>query len=112
MSFVASYGQVGSQDLLVSRSWDLGAIEQRYEDFIEEFTGLDPVTDEAALRAQTRLVHEWRRFPFLDPRLPARLLPDNWSGVKAADLFHTRYADWHPAAQRHWERLTADASAS
>ena len=111
MSFVASYGQVGSQDMLVARSWDLGALEQRYEDFIEEFTGLDPATDEAALRAQTRLVHEWRRFPFLDPRLPAQLLPDNWSGTKAADLFHTRHADWHAAAQRYWERLTADAGA-
>jgi phenylacetic acid degradation operon negative regulatory protein len=109
MSFMASYGQIGSQDMLVARSWDLGALEQRYEDFIEEFTGLDPATDEAALRAQTRLVHEWRRFPFLDPRLPARLLPGNWSGAKAADLFHTRHADWHPAARRHWERLTAEA---
>ena len=79
---------------------------------IQEFTGLDPATDEAALRAQTRLVHEWRRFPFLDPRLPAQLLPDSWRGAKAADLFHTRHADWHPAAQRHWERLTADAGAS
>jgi phenylacetic acid degradation operon negative regulatory protein len=107
MSFVASYGQVGSQEMLVARSWDLGALEQCYEDFIDEFTGLHPATDEAALRAQIRLVHEWRRFPFLDPRLPARLLPDNWSGAKAADLFHTRHADWHPAAQRHWERLTA-----
>jgi phenylacetic acid degradation operon negative regulatory protein len=41
-------------------------------------------------------------------RLPARLLPENWSGAKAADLFHARHADWHPAAQRHWERLTGD----
>jgi phenylacetic acid degradation operon negative regulatory protein len=108
MSFVASYGQLGSQDMLVARSWDLGALEQRYEDFIDEFTGLNPATGEAALQAQTRLVHEWRRFPFLDPRLPAQLLPDNWSGVKATDLFHARHADWHPAAQRHWERLTGD----
>jgi phenylacetic acid degradation operon negative regulatory protein len=111
MSFVASYGQIGSQDMLVARSWDLGALEQRYEDFIDEFTGLDPATGEAALRAQTRLVHEWRRFPFLDPRLPAQSLPENWSGTKAADLFHARHADWHPAAQRHWERLTGDTRA-
>ncbi len=90
LSFVASYGQIGSQDMLVARSWDLGALEQRYEDFIDEFAGLDPVTGEAALVAQTRLVHEWRRFPFLDPRLPAQLLPENWSGAKAADLFHAR----------------------
>jgi len=26
-------------------------------------------------------------------------------------LFHTRHADWHPAAQRHWERLTGDRRA-
>ena len=110
MSFVASYGQIGGQEELVARSWDLGALENRYEDFIEEFTGLDPVTGEAALQAQIRLVHEWRRFPFLDPRLPARLLPQNWSGTKAADLFHTRHADWHPAAQRHWEHLTSEAA--
>ena len=111
LSFVAGYGQIGSQEALVARSWDLGALEQRYEDFIEKFTGLDPVTGEAALAAQTRLVHEWRRFPFLDPRLPARLLPENWSGAKAADLFHARHADWHPAAQRHWERLASDGHA-
>jgi phenylacetic acid degradation operon negative regulatory protein len=108
MSFVASYGQVSSQDMLVARSWDLGALEQRYEEFIEEFTGLEPATGEDALRAQTRLVHEWRRFPFLDPRLPIKLLPANWSGAKAGDLFHARHADWHPAAQRHWERIAGD----
>jgi phenylacetic acid degradation operon negative regulatory protein len=105
MSFIATYGQIGSLGTLVTRSWDVGALEQRYEDFIDEFTALDPVTGDAVLRAQTRLVHEWRRFPFLDPRLPADLLPQNWSGAKAADLFHARHADWHPAAQRHWDRL-------
>jgi phenylacetic acid degradation operon negative regulatory protein len=51
MSFIAGYGQIGSQDMLVARSWDLGALEQSYEDFIEEFTGLDPLTGEDALRA-------------------------------------------------------------
>jgi phenylacetic acid degradation operon negative regulatory protein len=111
MSFAASYGEIGSQDTLVARSWDLGDLEQRYEDFIDEFTGLDPVTGEAVLRAQTRLVHEWRRFPLLDPGLPSRLLPENWSGAKAADLFHSRHADWHPAAQRHWDRLAGDGRA-
>jgi phenylacetic acid degradation operon negative regulatory protein len=105
LSFLASYGQIGSQDMLVARSWDLGALEQRYEDFIDEFTGLDPVAGDAVLVAQTRLVHEWRRFPLLDPRLPVQLLPENWSGAKAADLFHARHADWHPAAQRQWDLL-------
>jgi len=73
---------------------------------------MNPATGEAALQAQTRLVHEWRRFPFLDPRLPAQLLPGNWSGAKAADLFHARHAEWHPAAQRHWEYLTGDKAST
>lgn len=105
LSFVAGYGETGSQESLVARAWDLGALEQRYEDFIDEFTSLTPGSGEAVLRAQTRLVHEWRRFPFLDPRLPGRLLPENWSGTKAADLFHSKHADWHPVAQDHWDQL-------
>lgn len=105
MSFVSSYGSVGDEDAMVARSWDLRAIEERYEDFIEEFTTPHPGTGEAALYAQTRLVHEWRRFPFLDPQLPLRLLPANWSGVKAADVFRNRHEEWHDRAQRHWDRL-------
>jgi phenylacetic acid degradation operon negative regulatory protein len=111
LSFTASYGQIGSQDMLVARAWDLGALEQRYEDFIDEFAGLTPATSQDTLPAQIRLVHEWRRFPFLDPRLPGQLLPGNWSGAKAADLFHTRHTDWHPAAQRHWDHLTGPGRA-
>ena len=107
LSFIAGYGQIGSPDMLVARSWDLGALERSYQDFTGEFTGPGPVTDQDALRAQTRLVHQWRRFPFLDPRLPAPLLPGNWSGTQAASLFHARHADWHPAAQRYWDHLTA-----
>ncbi|WP_281356568.1 PaaX family transcriptional regulator [Amycolatopsis anabasis] len=105
MSFVASYGQIGDVEAMVARSWDLSALEDRYEDFIDEFTDLNPTTGATVLHAQTRLVHEWRRFPFLDPRLPVRLLPGNWSGVQAAELFHRRHVEWRPAAQRHWATL-------
>jgi phenylacetic acid degradation operon negative regulatory protein len=112
MSFLASYGQIGSQDTLVARAWDVAGLEQRYEHFIDQFTALTPAASQDVLQAQTRLVHEWRRFPFLDPRLPAQLLPPNWSGAKAADLFHARHADWHQAAQRHWEHLTGDPRAN
>ncbi len=34
-----------------------------------------------------RLLTAWRRLPFLDPGLPAELLPDDWHGARAADLF-------------------------
>jgi phenylacetic acid degradation operon negative regulatory protein len=112
MSFVASYGKIGDEDAMVARAWDLSALEERYEGFIDEFTGLNPATGDEVLHAQTRLVHEWRRFPFLDPQLPVRLLPANWSGVQAAELFHRKHVEWRPGAQRHWESLTGEAEAA
>ncbi|WP_371576318.1 PaaX family transcriptional regulator C-terminal domain-containing protein [Streptomyces sp. NBC_01314] len=105
MSFTATYGAVGSEAAMVARAWDLSGVEDRYEAFIDEFTGLRPTDGDAVLHAQTMLVHEWRRFPFLDPRLPSKLLPANWSGAKAADLFHSRHAEWTPVALRRWEEL-------
>jgi phenylacetic acid degradation operon negative regulatory protein len=109
MSFVAGYGKIGDEDAMVARSWDLASLEESYEAFIDEFTGWRPTSDEAALQAQTRMVHAWRRFPFLDPQLPVQLLPASWSGFKAAEIFHANHATWHPMAQRHWERLVERA---
>ena len=107
-SFVAELGSMGDPGALASDAWDLGAVRGQYEAFIEDFARVRALSAEACFRQQTLLVHAWRRFPFLDPGLPARLLPRDWSGAKAAGLFHTRHADWHPAAQRHWEHLTGE----
>lgn len=107
MSFVASYGAVGSEAAMVSRAWDLSGVEEGYEVFVDEFTGLHPADDDAVLCAQSMLVHEWRRFPFLDPQLPPTLLPADWSGTKAAELFHRRHAEWSPVALRRWDELTS-----
>jgi phenylacetic acid degradation operon negative regulatory protein len=108
MSFVASYGTVGSEDTMVARAWDLSDLAHRYAGFVAEFAGLDPVGAGAVLRAQTRLVHQWRRFPFLDPQLPRELLPPNWSGASAAELFHSRHGQWGPAAQRRWDEMLTE----
>ncbi|WP_409467167.1 PaaX family transcriptional regulator C-terminal domain-containing protein [Amycolatopsis sp. GA6-003] len=108
MSFTAEYGAIGDQESMVARSWDLSELTDRYEDFIDRFTGVSPSGAQAVLRAQTELVHEWRRFPFLDPQLPAELLPASWSGAKAAELFHRKHVEWRPAAQAYWDQLTAN----
>ncbi|MBB4683326.1 PaaX family transcriptional regulator [Amycolatopsis jiangsuensis] len=106
MSFTAAYGEVGDQESMVERSWDLSELTDRYEDFIDQFTGVRPSGGQAVLRAQTELVHEWRRFPFLDPQLPGELLPAGWSGTKAAELFHRKHVEWRPHAQSYWDELT------
>lgn len=105
MSFTANYGAVGSEAAMVARAWDLSEVSARYEAFVHEFSGLRPADGDAVPHDLTRLVHEWRRFPFLDPRLPSKLLPMGWSGARATELFHRRHAEWSPRAQRRWEEL-------
>ncbi|HET9894182.1 MAG TPA: PaaX family transcriptional regulator C-terminal domain-containing protein [Streptosporangiaceae bacterium] len=105
MSFTARYGAIGAQQDIARRAWDLRAVEARYAEFIAEFTPLRPRTNAETLAAQTLLVHQWRRFPFLDPRLPRDLLPPDWPGGEAAALFSTRHAHWREAADRCWAGL-------
>lgn len=105
MSFVASYGALGEQQDMVSAAWDLGAVEERYEQFIEEFRNLNPVDGDDVLTAQIRLIHEWRRFPFLDPQLPSVLLPPRWSGTAATELFTEKHNQWREPALRRWTEL-------
>ncbi len=110
MSFVASYGAIGGLAEMVARAWDLRELEERYQEFIEEFGAASPADGDAVLHAQIRLVHEWRRFPYLDPRLPDALLPPGWEGARAAALFQRRYREWRLAAHRRWEELLTASS--
>jgi phenylacetic acid degradation operon negative regulatory protein len=87
---------------MVSAAWDLAAIEQQYEKFIDDF-GRPGRTD--ALARQIELVHAWRRFPAIDPALPRELLPARWSGLTAAGLFADLHHRWAPEAQAEWQRL-------
>lgn len=107
MSFVGTYGALGEQADMVAAAWDLGELAAGYQRFITEFGRLAPRSPDATLRAQTRLVHEWRRFPFLDPQLPTDLLPDNWIGTRAAALFADRHTAWRAVATARWAELAA-----
>jgi phenylacetic acid degradation operon negative regulatory protein len=109
MSFLASYGSIGEQGSVARQAWDLDAVARRYEKFAGTFAGLRPAAADELFVAQTTLVHEWRRFPFLDPQLPAELLPAEWIGASAAQLFHKRHAEWRSGAQRRWAALLAEA---
>ena len=105
LSFVASFGGIGAQADIVAQAWDLRELERRYQEFIAAFGPPEPGGDEETFIAQTTLVHEWRRFPFLDPGLPRDLLPAGWPGAEAAALFRSRHSQWHPAAARCWTQL-------
>jgi phenylacetic acid degradation operon negative regulatory protein len=107
MSFTARFASIGRERAMVERAWDLTAVAGQYEAFISAFSGLRPVMPDEVLLAQAQLVHEWRRFPFLDPQLPPRLLPPGWSGTRAHRLFETRHAEWDGQARLRWAERAA-----
>jgi len=106
-SFTGSLGGIGDRDDLVAQAWDLDDIDAAYESFLAHFAGMRAASSQAFVEL-TRLVHEWRRFPFLDPDLPAELLPRGWSGHRAANLFHRLHEQWRSPAWAWWsERMAA-----
>ena len=107
LSFRAELGTLGEPERLVDEAWDLDAVAAAYEDFVTAFEGLRPTTPEAVFRAQTLLVHGWRRFPFLDPDLPESVLPAGWPRRRALEVFRARHAAWHEGAQEHFRALDA-----
>lgn len=105
LSFHAELGELGETGEVVSTAWELGAVRQRYEEFIEDFARARPSTDEACFRMQTTMVHAWRKFPFLDPDLPAQLLPANWPRQRAFELFQAQHARWQDPARAYFNKL-------
>lgn len=104
-SFVAEFGSIGDPVQLVAEAWDLGRVRDQYLAFIEDFSRVRPTTPEACFRQQTLLVHAWRKFPFLDPDLPAAVLPARWPRARAHALFADRHERWGSTASEHFERL-------
>jgi phenylacetic acid degradation operon negative regulatory protein len=104
-SFRAEMGALGDPARLISQAWDLDVVADAYRAFIARFARLRPATPDAVFRAQTQLVHEWRRFPFLDPDLPEQVLPAGWPRERAHEVFQERHARWHGGAQRYFHLL-------
>ena len=77
----------------------------QYETFIAEFVHLRPKTPEDCFVAYVSLMSRWRLFPFIDPDLPAELLPKGWLRERAYTLFQDRRRRWFEPAQRFVESL-------
>jgi phenylacetic acid degradation operon negative regulatory protein len=105
MSFHAEFGAIGDPAQLVADAWNLDRVASAYREFIGAFSRQRPRSPEAVFRAQTLLVHAWRKFPFLDPDLPERLLPTAWPRSRAHELFEDRHAAWHKAAQAYFSGI-------
>ena len=92
--FRASYEGLGDVSHLVRHSWDIDALAALYKDFLDDqlpvrdaLRGARPIEPADAFAIYTTALHEWRKFPYLDPGLPSELLPDEWPGRVAANVF-------------------------
>ncbi|HET9898296.1 MAG TPA: PaaX family transcriptional regulator C-terminal domain-containing protein [Streptosporangiaceae bacterium] len=111
--FLASYD--GDPRGLAARAWDLDGIAHAYERWIEIAGEIlakagNGEQDEAIFAVRSELVHEWRKFLFVDPGLPAELLPSGWPGTAAAELFHAQADRLMPAAARFVDHALAEAN--
>jgi phenylacetic acid degradation operon negative regulatory protein len=92
-------------------AWDLEGLRTAYagwldaaDDLIAQHLSAHDDGDEAAFAARFHLVHEWRKFLFADPGLPEVLLPDDWPGRAAAELFAGEASRLKPGADRFVSR--------
>ncbi|WP_307338378.1 phenylacetic acid degradation operon negative regulatory protein PaaX [Caldalkalibacillus uzonensis] len=113
--FQAQYQGPHENRNLVERCWDLDDINQRYQEFIDHYSKRfvidrnkiekQTISDGECFVERTRLVHEYRKFLFIDPGLPHELLPDNWLGEHAAALFRDYYQILAKPASRFFESV-------
>lgn len=95
---------------LVQKCWDVEGMKALYRVFIDKFSSRmhevresGQLADNQAFVIKTELVHEYRKFLFLDPGLPDRLLEADWTGREAAKLFREWYVELHEPANRFFE---------
>lgn len=101
---------------LVQKCWNIDEINSAYKEFIdtyrepyeelaEKLRRNEEVPDNFCFVEKTKLVHQYRKFLFIDPDLPQELLPDIWLGKEADQLFQNYYSLLNPGAVRFFETV-------
>jgi phenylacetic acid degradation operon negative regulatory protein len=114
--FRADHLAFGDLAAKVRQWWDLDRTEGLAREFV---TAYEPVLHgwagrRAASRPReafadyVRVLTDWRRLPYLDPGLPAELLPPGWTGARAAEIFFTLRSRLAAAASGHAACATGD----
>ncbi|MGC4110745.1 MAG: PaaX family transcriptional regulator C-terminal domain-containing protein [Nocardioides sp.] len=104
--FRGDYLGSGPAGVRVAEWWDLPSVAALYDEFLADHRALtrlrspDPAR---AFAAYVPMLTAWRRLPYLDPGLPLELLPADWPGVRAEDLFTDLDARLRTPAAHHVE---------
>lgn len=111
--FTSEYRGPLSDRSLLERCWNVEEIATAYRSFVARY---EPrlrrerqradLSDEAAFVERLWLVHDYRKFAYVDPGLPSELLPAHWPGTSAAALFRELYAALAAKSQRYFHLCT------
>jgi phenylacetic acid degradation operon negative regulatory protein len=106
--FHATHVAFGDLAVKVREWWDLDELERQYGEFLRTHSRVLTVTHDepAAFADYMRALTDWRRLPYLDPGLPAELLPRDWIGIRAAELFFTLRSRLAGPAEAYVRRVT------
>jgi phenylacetic acid degradation operon negative regulatory protein len=105
--FTAGYLAFGDVRDKIGQWWDLDRLEQLYQAFIDSAAPVLAWWQHAdndpgqAFADYVRVLTAWRRLPFLDPGLPQDLLPADWHGARAAELFGRLHDRLGGLARKH-----------
>ncbi|MFJ7906821.1 PaaX family transcriptional regulator C-terminal domain-containing protein [Kitasatospora sp. NPDC096204] len=109
----AEYAGFADLRTAVAGWWDLPAIEAQYAAFsgawrpaAEELRGRASVDPAEAFRDFVPMLTRWRRLPYLDPGLPAQLLPADWNAVPARAVFTELHGLLAEPSLRYVEKVT------
>lgn len=112
LSFIGKASDIGqTEQEIVDLAWDLDEVTEKYEELLIRYSGLEPAQGDPLLFTHVKLLNEWQRFPFMDPQLPAELLP-NWIGRRAAVLFHQLREAWYENAQQRWREVVKETASA
>ncbi len=110
----------------VAAWWDFPAIEGQYAEFTDTWRpvlaarsgpvgpgpGPDNPDPAEAFRDYVPMLTQWRRLPYLDPGLPAPLLPPDWNAVAARAVFTGLHTLLAGPSLRHVEEVTGLVTAA
>jgi phenylacetic acid degradation operon negative regulatory protein len=92
--FRADHLAFGQTAELVPQWWDLARLRGLYDEFLDRhrpvldaYRRAEGLDDARAFTDYVTALTDWRRLPYSEPGLPAEVLPESWTGFRAAETF-------------------------
>jgi phenylacetic acid degradation operon negative regulatory protein len=96
--FRADHLAFAGSDVRVGTWWDLDRLHLLYQNFLDihgrvltSYRRGRKVSDRQAFAHFIPALTNWRRLPYVEPGLPSDLLPPQWIGLRAAEVFFELY---------------------